>query len=94
MMYGLSVRNEQGVEVFSSADRLPRYIGTTAQTNVSGSFTIPVSSGNLPWVLVNFHSSPVPLLVYPTITITGNTVAWSYSGSGTAAILSITYGEY
>jgi hypothetical protein len=67
--------------------RLPRVLGTRALTGVAGSLTDNNLSQGTPFFLfqqqgVFYHISGDTCL--PTITISGNTISWTYSGGTTS----------
>lgn len=80
MAAGLQCFDAQGRLMFSVTDRLARVLGTVNTGAVSGSTTHAGFSGNQPYFVFfpDYGSSDA---WWPVVSISGNTLSWSYSNA-------------
>jgi hypothetical protein len=95
MAFGLECYDESGNPVLKITDRITRYGGQFDTGTSAGSMTIPMLSGGTPWINVQ-DTNPLTNGLTPTVTISGNTVSWSFASSSTYQPRSVRviYGVY
>lgn len=94
--YGFKCWDENGNQTFGPGDRIMRLLGTIDVT-ANGSMSVPLTAGNTLVVqcLSRYYDDYNP----PNVTVSGNTISWSYSAfptpSGTVkSPATILYWEY
>lgn len=95
MPQGLQCWDSNGNMTLDVTDRLTRLLGT-AETGVSnGSISDENLSAGTPWFVLR-DTSDYEMLTEATcsVTISGNTISWVFSSTGTKTNKKIVYGVY
>lgn len=80
MPSGLQCFDAQGRLTFAATDRLARVLGVVSTGGVSGSTTSDGLAGNAAYFAF-FPDYSSPGSRWPSISISGNTLSWSYSNA-------------
>lgn len=94
MAAGLQIKHPlNGQVMFKVTDRITMTKGQITATFPSGSYSVPVESGQSVWAYLQDVSDQATTWG-PNVWVSGNTVNWSYTNVGGNAICNIVYGTY
>lgn len=98
MSYGLQVKNpNNGKVILTVTDRLTRLLGSFDTGKSNGSFNVPaLDNSSAFFIAETTNQDPYDYGERPTVSISGNTISWSYYQPGvqTNSEMRITYGVY
>lgn len=94
MSFGLEVYDENGNTILDSNSRCSRMLGNINTTTATGSVTAPFNEGSPFFFVMGAYVGIGNLSYGPNITISGNTLSWTYTSGSPNTNLTIVYGVY
>lgn len=97
MPAGLQVFNADGVDILDITSNVGLYLGVIEVQTYGGSIVVPGFSFGTPFYMIQQESITYGFPGYeaiPFVTISGNTLSWSWSQYGSFEPITIIYGIY